>query len=335
MVFNAWEVWTPDIRSWAAASGIHWWRSVAREPVRVNSSGIVAWWTRAVITSYCDVDLSNFPFDKQFCTMGFVSWTYDITELNITDHPKYPKQIYGPFVKNPEWSVVNMVVHKNEKNESVNGYWPKIMAELTLQRRSNFYMYNTGLPYLAAGFLVICSFLSPIGSTKRYYLVVSAMLIYSCLLIQLGIRLGPHSIKIPYAVKCVAYSMTLVAVSVTVNVLTTSIIEKCASKRTLTMPRALISILELPWLGTLCCLSVPDSMYPSTSTSTSSPSSFSSFPPPHPSSNKVTSNDSSSDISPDTVRSDTCMSHEWFLLQQLVDRICFVLFILATLFYHS
>lgn len=321
MVFSAWELWTPDIRSWAAASGISWYRSISKDPIRVNSSGTVSWWTRAVITSYCDVDLSDFPFDKQFCTMGFVSWTYDITELNITDHPKYPKQIYGPFFINPEWSVVRMTVHKNDKNETVGGYWPKIMAEMTLQRRTNYYLYTTGLPYFAAGLLVICSFISPIGSMKRYYLIILALFIYTALLIQLAIRIGPHSIKIPYAVKCIVYSIILISVSVTVNLITNSIIEKFGKKKNFTMPRFIISILELPWLGILFCLNVPQSTKDKKIISSSSSSSS-------------TSNDSSDIISKDNI-SDTCMSHEWLLLQQLVDRICFILFIITSIFYHS
>lgn len=317
MVFMAWEIWTPDIRSWAAASQVSWWRSVAKEPLRVNSSGVVSWWTRAVVTSYCDVDLSQFPFDKQFCSIGFVSWTYDISELNITDHPLYKKQIYGPFVKNPEWSVVAMQVHKNSQNESVGGYWPKIMAELTLQRRSNFYLYTTGFPYLASGLLVVSSFLFPVASMRRYYLLILSMVIYSCILLQLAARLGSHSIKVPYAVKCVVYSMLLVAISITVNIVSACVIDKLARKKNCLMPRAIASFVESPWLGTLCCLN-PSSLSKHDNST------------PFSSSSHV---DTQSSSNPHSNQPD--LPSEWHLLQQLLDRICFVSFIVASIIYHS
>ena len=34
--------------------------------------------------SSCVIDIKWFPFDDQYCTMKFGSWTYDGTKINLT-----------------------------------------------------------------------------------------------------------------------------------------------------------------------------------------------------------------------------------------------------------
>ena len=201
MTFDFWELWTPDIRCWSVADGSTMSRSVGKEPLRVLSTGSVQWWTRAVFKASCDLDLSDFPFDQQECHMGFVSWTYDIRQVNLTAHKKYQKQIYGPFQKNPEWAVVSKKVHPNEMNVSAAGLWASVGVTFTLQRRNQIYLFKTGLPYFTASLVGIASFLTPLGTARRYFFSGLSIIMLALIMISLGIQLGPHSAKVPYAGK--------------------------------------------------------------------------------------------------------------------------------------
>lgn len=199
MTFDFWELWTPDIRCWSVADGAAMSRSVGKEPIRVLSNGAVQWWTRAVFKASCDLDLSDFPFDQQECSMGFLSWSYDIRQLNLTVHKKYPKHIYGPFQKNPEWAVLKKEVFPNDMNVSAAGLWASITVSFTLERRNQIYLFKTGLPYVTASLAGIASFLTPIGSGRRYFFSGLSIIMLALIMISLGIQLGPHSVKVPYA----------------------------------------------------------------------------------------------------------------------------------------
>ena len=321
MVVKWWDIWTPEIRSWAAASQINQEQARDLEHPRVNSSGHVFMLLKDVVPCYCNVDLYLFPFDRHNCSFGFVDGlTFRISQLNLMNLPRGVEKIFDSYEINPEWFAVSVQVRKNQQNATHSMYLTGIMVDLVLKRRTNFYLYSTGVPYLTSGLLVISSFLLSLASMRRYYLLIVSMLIYSCILLQLAARLGSHSIKVPYAVKCVVYSMLLVTISITVNIVSGCVIDKLARRKHSCMPRTIASVLESPWLGTLCCLNP---------TATGESDNSTSFPPASSNIDIQSSSTSHRD------HTDPRLPTEWHLLQQLLDRICFVSFIVASIIYHS
>lgn len=64
--------------------------------VTVSSDGSTKWFTVAVLTSICPMDVKLFPFDEQTCTLKFGSWTQNQLKLDIV--PQNPDADLGEFM---------------------------------------------------------------------------------------------------------------------------------------------------------------------------------------------------------------------------------------------
>ena len=53
----------------------------------VNSSGVVVWTPHGRLRSYCNLDLSMFPFDSHHCVLQFGPWSYDRSLVSIGLNP--------------------------------------------------------------------------------------------------------------------------------------------------------------------------------------------------------------------------------------------------------
>ena len=49
----------------------------------MSYSGKHTWLAPVIIKSKCAINIKNFPFDEQRCTLKFGSWTYDGFRLNL------------------------------------------------------------------------------------------------------------------------------------------------------------------------------------------------------------------------------------------------------------
>ena len=51
--------------------------------VMVFPDGTLTWVPHSIFKSSCSIDVENFPFDNQTCTMWFGSWTHPISDIDI------------------------------------------------------------------------------------------------------------------------------------------------------------------------------------------------------------------------------------------------------------
>lgn len=51
--------------------------AVINTNVIVRHTGEVTWLSHGIYVSVCDINVEQFPFDIQLCTMKWASWTYD------------------------------------------------------------------------------------------------------------------------------------------------------------------------------------------------------------------------------------------------------------------
>ena len=208
-------------------------------------------------------------------------------------------------MRNPEWAVVKKTVYPSDLNVSEIASWHALGFELQLKRRNEMYKYRTFIPYFTAWSFALFSFLSDIGSNRRFLFSCFALAIYLMLVIQLSITLGPHSFHTPYGIKCLAMSLVVVTVSLIVSSIIQVMSLKMRQSNTL-LPRILTVALDSTSVQKIFLLNEP----PASSVKQAD--------------NRL--------LDP---RSSDLITREWFLLTQFVDRICFIVFVMTAVFYHT
>ncbi len=78
----------------------------------VSNTGDIFWLPPAIYKSACAIEVRNFPFDQQNCTLKFRSWTYDRTELDLVLTSDFASR--DDYTPSGEWDIVSLPGRKNE-----------------------------------------------------------------------------------------------------------------------------------------------------------------------------------------------------------------------------
>ena len=119
----------------------------------------------------CNIDVQEFPFDKQHCYLKFSSWTHSIDRMNVTGEEINLKY----YDQNQEWklsgteTVQKIVVYPD-------GTYTDVIFHIILERRSMFYTVNLVLPIVLITLLSMLSFILPSDSGERLGVSVTLML---------------------------------------------------------------------------------------------------------------------------------------------------------------
>ena len=141
----------------------------------VNSNGSVQWLTSALIKSACEVDVTLYPFDTQYCDIRYGSWTYSSQEMNITCANE--KGEIGFQASNGEWNLIDIPCAANQTKYAC---CPNSFADITytvvIQRKPMFYIYNLAFPCVLLCIIGILVFCLPSESGEKVSLSVTLLL---------------------------------------------------------------------------------------------------------------------------------------------------------------
>ena len=151
------------------------YRYVEDKMATVNSTGYVTWSPHARLHTYCDLDLTRFPFDEQQCKIWIGSWTYDNTLVNIS--------IFDPtnlkFInQRGEWVIKEFNAKSYLFSDGVKTY-PSIIYQLRMKRVSLYYQYFLVGPTVILAILILALYWIPPDSNQRFMMGEFGMLVYS------------------------------------------------------------------------------------------------------------------------------------------------------------
>ena len=150
------EVWTPDIELINAATKPDIY--TLKGGMYLYSDGSMLWSMPTVYKFSCALELHNFPFDTQDCSLRFGSWTYDNSLLTLRPHGDASTQIdVLDSFSHSEWNLERYYVSNyNETREccgdllfDINEY------HFLLSRYTHYYKLNMGMTIS----LVVVSFI--------------------------------------------------------------------------------------------------------------------------------------------------------------------------------
>lgn len=114
----------------------------------VQSNGLVKWQFQTVSKNFCKIDIMNFPFDEQHCSIRIRSSGRDKTTLRIIKRNLMVK-VMDKF--KTEWFIVNSSVEETSmligKNESSIDDFSVLQFKMRLRRVTTYYFLKIIFPF--------------------------------------------------------------------------------------------------------------------------------------------------------------------------------------------
>ncbi|PAA81220.1 hypothetical protein BOX15_Mlig027511g1, partial [Macrostomum lignano] len=220
-------IWTPDIQLLNFADERLSERREAR--IVVYEDGSVLWVPQSLFKSTCPVEILHFPFDTQLCQLEFGSWTYDMTQMNITWYDyeitydnntqglePNPYIDYTNYIRSQEWrtdgedepgiwpsrrrlqirSVVRCrtVTFQSADGKQYNRTYKTLRYRVLMRRSASFYLSILVLPCILLSCLTWVIFWLPPESPAKMQLGMNIFVAFFILMLLLA-ETTPSAVK--------------------------------------------------------------------------------------------------------------------------------------------
>jgi len=151
-------VWTPDIILKNSISS-----EFSDAKLRVKPNGQVTWTRIINIIGNCNLDLSDYPFDTQFCELFFRSSSYSIASgitLQEFEQDYFDSHISDSLISSPSWKVEKLTA-VIEKDTGSGFYYSMLNVSLYAKRYNTYYLIVAVVPNMIITCISIISLWIP------------------------------------------------------------------------------------------------------------------------------------------------------------------------------
>ncbi|NXC46911.1 5HT3A protein, partial [Penelope pileata] len=219
------SIWVPDIL-------INEFVDVGKSPdvpyVYVRHHGEVQNLKPIQVVTACSLDIYNFPFDVQNCSLTFTSWLHNIRDINLSlwRQPELVKFDRSVFMNQGEWELLYVLSHFQEFSVKSSDSYAEMKFYVVIRRRPLFYTINLLLPSIFLMVMDIVGFYLPPNSGERVSFKITLLLGYSVFLIIVSDTLPATAVGTPligiYFVVC----MALLVISLTETIFIVRLVHK-------------------------------------------------------------------------------------------------------------
>ncbi|XP_061870120.1 5-hydroxytryptamine receptor 3A-like [Colius striatus] len=219
------SIWVPDIL-------INEFVDVGKSPhvpyVYVSHHGEVQNLKPIQVMTACSLDIYNFPFDVQNCSLTFTSWLHHIRDLNLSlwRQPELVKFDRSVFMNQGEWELLYVLSCFQEFSVKSSDSYAEMKFYVVIRRRPLFYTVSLLLPSIFLMVMDIIGFYLPPNSGERVSFKITLLLGYSVFLIIVSDTLPATAVGTPligiYFVVC----MALLVISLTETILIVRLVHK-------------------------------------------------------------------------------------------------------------
>ncbi|XP_038017138.1 5-hydroxytryptamine receptor 3A isoform X2 [Motacilla alba alba] len=173
------------------------------------------------VMTACSLDIYNFPFDVQNCSLTFTSWLHHIRDINLSlwRQPELVKFDQSVFMNQGEWELLYVLSHFQEFSVKSSDSYAEMKFYVVIRRRPLFYTVSLLLPSIFLMVMDIVGFYLPPHSGERVSFKITLLLGYSVFLIIVSDTLPATAVGTPligiYFVVC----MALLVISLTETIL--------------------------------------------------------------------------------------------------------------------
>ncbi|XP_057676427.1 5-hydroxytryptamine receptor 3A [Corythoichthys intestinalis] len=219
------NVWVPDIL-------INEFVDVGKSPdipyVYVTHDGLVRNYKPIQVVTACTLNIYNFPFDVQKCSLTFQSWLHTIDDINITlmRSPEELREDKSVFMNQGEWELLHILSNYKIFSVDNDDYYAEMKFHVVIRRRPLFYTVNLLLPSIFLMVMDIVGFFLPPDSGERVSFKITLLLGYSVFLIIVSDTLPATAIGTPLIGVYFVVCMALLVISLTETVLIVRLVHK-------------------------------------------------------------------------------------------------------------
>ncbi|XP_069598823.1 5-hydroxytryptamine receptor 3A-like [Ranitomeya imitator] len=218
------KIWVPDIL-------INEFVDVGKSPdipyVYVNHEGRVQNYKPIQVVTACSLNIYNFPFDLQNCSLTFTSWLHTIQDINVSlwRTPEEVKEDKSVFMNKGEWELLYVLSQYRMFVENEDSY-AELKFHVVIKRRPLFYAVNLLLPSMFLMVMDIIGFYLPPDSGERVSFKITLLLGYSVFLIIVSDTLPATAIGTPLIGVYFVVCMALLVISLTETILIVRLVHK-------------------------------------------------------------------------------------------------------------
>uniref|UniRef100_A0A8C4YD04 5-hydroxytryptamine receptor 3A n=1 Tax=Gopherus evgoodei TaxID=1825980 RepID=A0A8C4YD04_9SAUR len=219
------SIWVPDIL-------INEFVDVGKSPdipyVYVRYHGEVQNLKPIQVMTACSLDIYNFPFDVQNCSLTFTSWLHNIRDINISlwRQPELVKFDKSVFMNQGEWELLYVLSHFQEFSVKGSDSYAEMKFYVVIRRRPLFYAVSLLLPSVFLMVMDIVGFYLPPDSGERVSFKITLLLGYSVFLIIVSDTLPATAIGTPLIGVYFVVCMALLVISLTETILIVRLVHK-------------------------------------------------------------------------------------------------------------
>ncbi|XP_066916789.1 neuronal acetylcholine receptor subunit alpha-3-like isoform X2 [Clytia hemisphaerica] len=172
------EIWIPPIRLFNEASktqGEYNEDNHARTVLLTNDGNCSLTYAQ-FFKSTCEIDVSDFPFDQQYCDMTFGSWSMDerLLQLRAVKEEAISEQLYK---ENGEWHLTEATLKTHDVRYPIHRHkHSTIKLSILIKRKYIFFIMNLVVPCALIACMIFLVFVLPAKSGERISLGITVML---------------------------------------------------------------------------------------------------------------------------------------------------------------
>ncbi|CAD5235726.1 unnamed protein product [Bursaphelenchus xylophilus] len=249
-------LWKPDIYLFNSADENFDGRFAVNFVVRYTGDVLQA--PPAIIKSSCEIDITWFPFDEQFCFLKYGSWTYSRREVNLfiedsrlSEDNKMDLQY---FVPNGAWDLIGTPAIR-KPSEFDGALYVELVYYIWLRRKVLYYGINWIIPSVLFLLCTILGFSLPAESGEKITLQSQNLLSVILFLGMVSEVTPPTSTSVPIIGAFFALQMVLLGSSVIITILIINVAFRSPKTHKMTPTLRCIFLEWIPWL---CMMSRPD-----------------------------------------------------------------------------
>ncbi|XP_012584785.1 PREDICTED: 5-hydroxytryptamine receptor 3A isoform X3 [Condylura cristata] len=219
------SIWVPDIL-------INEFVDVGKSPeipyVYVQQHGKVQNYKPLQVVTACSLDIYNFPFDVQNCSLTFTSWLHTIQDINISlwRLPEKVKSDKSVFMNQGEWELLAVLAQYREFSMESSDSYAEMKFYVVIRRRPLFYAVSLLLPSIFLMVMDIVGFYLPPDSGERVSFKITLLLGYSVFLIIVSDTLPATAIGTPLIGVYFVVCMALLVLSLAETILIVRLVHK-------------------------------------------------------------------------------------------------------------